>query len=88
MNHVLTVYRIPLKKKKCIKKHGFYGRLIFLLWYEVKSLKHSYYFLSILLHQKLKVPMAATRKVFVYKIQENPIHTILKYGDYYDFMDR
>ena len=23
-----------------------------------------------------------------YKIQVNPIHTILKYGDYYDFMDR
>ena len=33
----------------------------------------------------LKVPI--TRKVFVYKIQENPIHTILKYGNYYDFMD-
>ena len=27
-------------------------------------------------------------KVFVYKIQVNPIHTILKYGDYYDFIDR
>ena len=26
--------------------------------------------------------------MFVYKIQVNPIHTILKYGDYYDFMDR
>ena len=25
-----------------------------------------------------------TGKVFVYKIQVNPIHTILKYGDYYD----
>ena len=25
--------------------------------------------------------------MFVYKIQVNPIHTILKYGDYYDFMD-
>ena len=23
--------------------------------------------------------------MFVYKIQVNPIHTILKYGDYYDF---
>ena len=36
----------------------------------------------------IKVPIAATRKVFVYKIQVNPIHTILKYGDYYDIMDR
>ena len=25
--------------------------------------------------------------MFVYKIQVNPIHIILKYGDYYDFMD-
>ena len=33
----------------------------------------------------VKVP---TRMVFVYKIQVNPIHTILKYGDYYDLMDR
>ena len=24
--------------------------------------------------------------MFVYKIQLNPIHTILKYGDYYDFI--
>ena len=27
-------------------------------------------------------------KVFVYKTQVNPIHTILKYGDYYNSMDR
>ena len=27
------------KKKRSIKKHGFYGRLIFLIWYKVKSLK-------------------------------------------------
>ena len=33
-------------------------------------------------------PNMSTGKVFVYKIQVNPIHTILKYGDYYDFMDR
>ena len=26
--------------------------------------------------------------MFVYKIQVNPIHTILKYDDYSDFMDR
>ena len=32
----------------------------------------------------MKVPIAA----IVYKIQLNPIHTILKYGTYYDFMDR
>ena len=24
--------------------------------------------------------------MFVYKIQVNPIHTILKYGNYYDFI--
>ena len=36
----------------------------------------------------LKSQQRPTIKVFVYKIQENPIHTILKYGDYYDFLDR
>ena len=36
----------------------------------------------------LKSQQRPTGKVFVYKIQVNPIHTILKYGDYYDFMDR
>ena len=36
----------------------------------------------------LKSQYRPTWKVFVYKIQVNPIHTILKYGDYYDFMDR
>ena len=36
----------------------------------------------------LKSHLRPTRKVFVYKIQVNPIHTILKYCDYYDFMDR
>ena len=38
--------------------------------------------------KKLKVPILANKKVFVYKIKVNPIHTILKYGDYHDFMDR
>ena len=33
----------------------------------------------------LKSQKRPPRKVFVYKIQVNPIHTILKYGDYYDF---
>ena len=28
------------------------------------------------------------RNVLVYKIQVNPIYTIVKYGNYYDFMDR
>ena len=37
---------------------------------------------------RLKSQQRPTRKVFFYKIQVNPIHTILKYGDYYDFMDR
>ena len=32
----------------------------------------------------LKSQLRSTRKVFVYKIQVNPIHTILKYGDYHD----
>ena len=36
----------------------------------------------------LKSQQRKTRKVFVYKIKINPIHTILKYGIYYDFMDR
>ena len=36
----------------------------------------------------LKSQQRPTSKVFDYKIQVNPIHTILKYGDYYDFMDR
>ena len=35
----------------------------------------------------LKVPIAANYKEFVYKIKVNSIHTILKYGDYHDFMD-
>ena len=35
-----------------------------------------------------KVPIAAKCKCVFYKIQVNPIHAILKYGDYYDFMDR
>ena len=36
----------------------------------------------------IKFQTAPTIKVFVYKIQVNPNNTILKYGDYYDFMDR
>ena len=36
----------------------------------------------------LKSQQRPTRQVFVYKIQVNPIHTILKYGNYYDFMGR
>ena len=36
----------------------------------------------------LKVPIAPNYgKVFVYKIQVNSFHTVLKYGDYYDFID-
>ena len=35
----------------------------------------------------IKSQKLPTTKVFVYKIQVNPIHTILKYGDYYAFMD-
>ena len=36
----------------------------------------------------LKVPIAVNKKEFVYKVKVSPIHTILKYGDYYEFMDR
>ena len=36
----------------------------------------------------IKVPIVATRQMFVYKIQVNLIHTILRYGGYYDFRDR
>ena len=36
----------------------------------------------------LKSQWWPTRKVFVCKIQVNPVHTILKYGNYYEFMDR
>ena len=35
----------------------------------------------------LKSQWRPTGRVFVYKIQVNPVHTILKYGIYYDFMD-
>ena len=38
--------------------------------------------------QDLKSQSRPTSKVFVYKIEVNPIHTVLKYGDYYDIMDR
>ena len=36
----------------------------------------------------LKSQLWQTRKMFVYKIQVNPIYTILKHHDYYDFMDK
>ena len=36
----------------------------------------------------LKSQQQPTVKMFAYKIQVNPIYTILKYDDYYDFMDR
>ena len=35
----------------------------------------------------LKSQLQPSIKVLVYKIQVNSIHTILKYGNYYDFMD-
>ena len=39
-------------------------------------------------HVKIDRVSRPNIKVFVYKKQVNLIHTILKYGDYYDFMDR
>ena len=38
--------------------------------------------------KSLKSQQQPTRRVFVYKIQVSPFHTILRYGNYYDFMDR
>ena len=43
---------------------------------------------GVIVWEWVKVPIAANCKGVVYKIEVNPIHTILKYGDYYDFMDR
>ena len=43
--------------------------------------------LYIKLHAYLKSQKRPTKTMFVYKIQANPIHTILKYGNYNDFMD-
>ena len=37
--------------------------------------------------ERLKSQYWPTGTMFVYKIQVNPIHTILKYGDYNDFKD-
>ena len=39
-------------------------------------------------YNELKSQQRPTRQVFVYEIQVNLIHTVLKYGSYYDFMDR
>ena len=39
-------------------------------------------------HLSLKSQKRPSRWMFVYKIQLNPIHTIVKYGIYYDFMDK
>ena len=36
----------------------------------------------------VKVPIAPNYKGVCLQKKVNPIHTILKYGDYYDFMDR
>ena len=44
--------------------------------------------LILLFGNSLKSQKRPSRKVFVYKILVDPIHTILKYGNYYDFMDR
>ena len=53
-----------LKKKRSVKKHGFYGRLIFLLWYKVKSLKNFFsktiYWISLFL-----APLAVGQRAYV-----------------------
>ena len=38
--------------------------------------------------ESLKSYKGPTKKVFIYKIQVNPIHTILKDGIFYNFMHR
>ena len=38
--------------------------------------------------EESKSQQLPSRTMFVYKIQVNPIHTVSKYGIYYDFMDR
>ena len=38
--------------------------------------------------RSFSVPIAANKKELVYKTKVNPIHTIINYGDYHDFMDR
>ena len=62
------------------------------LWDKKQVLGNSIIILFPRLFQKrplyFKSQLRPTRKVFVYKIQVNPIHTILKYGEYYAFVDR
>ena len=36
----------------------------------------------------IKVPIVVNKKKFVYKLKVNPNHTILKYDDYHDFINR
>ena len=43
---------------------------------------------TIRVNQAVKVPIAANWKGVCLQNSSNPIHTILKYGDFYDFMDR
>ena len=40
----------------------------------------------VVIAQILKSKYRPSRTMFVYEIQVNPIHTILKYGDFYDFI--
>ena len=57
----------------------------------LSSRKHRstlFFVLSYMDITNLKSQKRPTVNVFVYKIQVNPIHTILKYGGYYDFMGR
>ena len=39
-------------------------------------------------YRLIKVPIAPNYEGVCLQMQVNLIHTILKYGDYYDFMDR
>ena len=57
------------------------GNQHFLLFPQCFLLFHTY-------RKFFKVPIAANKKELVYKIKVNTIHTILKYGDYHDFMDK
>ena len=48
----------------------------------------SYNATTLKIYPGLKVLIAADKKEFIYKRKVNPIHTILKYGDYHNFLDR
>ena len=67
------VKKVSTQKAEMMRRHSFHRALI-------NSKKKKSF--------RLKSPYRPAIQVFVYKIQVNPIHTILNYGDCYDFIDR